>query len=135
MSRRSEISEGVEVLVTRRMAWGKSSRDVERSRAIYQLRTSLRVYDLRLVGASRRFLSCSTTVKWGPGRDLVISRAVNETSRLPSFEVLRSWKLITLSYQYSQNQYVGQLTQSLDKLFPLVPIPPSQMSTLSTVLA
>ena len=90
---------------------------------------------LRLVGASRRFLSCSTTVKWKPGRDLVISRAVNETSRLPSFEVLRSWKLITLSYQHSLIQYVGQLTQSLDKLFPLVPIPPSQMSTLSIVLA
>jgi hypothetical protein len=38
MSRRSAISEGVEVFVTRRMTWGMSSRDVERSRAGHQLR-------------------------------------------------------------------------------------------------
>jgi hypothetical protein len=38
MSRRSAISEGVEVFVTRRMTWGMSSRDVERSRADDQLR-------------------------------------------------------------------------------------------------
>jgi len=46
MSRRSEISKGFEVFVTRRMTWGKSSRDVERSRADHQLRTSSRVWEL-----------------------------------------------------------------------------------------
>jgi hypothetical protein len=48
ISRRSAISDGVEVFVTRRMTWGMSSRDVERSRAAYQLRNPLRKEELTI---------------------------------------------------------------------------------------
>jgi hypothetical protein len=64
MSSRSEISAGVGVVATRRMTWGMSSRNVERSRATRQLlRSILITASLRFTGASRRFRSCSITVR------------------------------------------------------------------------
>lgn len=78
---------------------------------------------LRLVGASRRFLNCSTTVRCGPGRDLVMSIAVNETNRLPSFEVLRLWKLITLFINIFRPRQRRDTHSKLKQAIPSWPSP------------